>query len=272
MDGTESLVCCKAIATPEREVSVSKREVTSYKAMFGNVDRVREIVDPGAFFESIGPKGRLAKGQVTTRHNHKDLVGKMVAAEETIEGLLTTDKYGVDPVSDRVFSLVRDGIIQTSSFQARFKPSQRVKAKGPDGEPVWHLTTLDLIEAGPADPDFAVNPETRVVAVKGLQEIASVLSNLSGLESQEVWTMDSLKKLSPEDKDALLMILRQMPTGMACEAIIAGMEADNAEDPADGAMGKAVQIVEAYSSARWDGLLERIFNSLTKCRPSAATN
>ena len=114
MEGPDSLVC-KSITAPSPEVSVTKREVTSYKSMFGNVDRVNEIVDPGAFLDSIGPKGRLAKGQVTTRHNHKDLVGKMIHAEETSEGLLTTDKYGSDPVSDRVFSLVRDSIITTSS-------------------------------------------------------------------------------------------------------------------------------------------------------------
>lgn len=255
MEGPDSLVC-KSISAPSPEVSVSKREVTSYKSMFGNVDRVREIVDPGAFLESIGPKCRLAKGQVTVRHNHQDLVGKMLHAEETSEGLLTTDKYGVDPVSDRVFSLVRDGIIETSSFQAKYKAAHRVKAKGPDGEPVWHLTRLDLIEAGPADPDFAVNPETRVVSVKGLQEVASAMSAMSGLHSQEVWTLDALKQLAPEEKDALMMVLRQLPHGMSCEAIMAAMDGEAAEDYSEAA-GKCVQLSEAI--AEW-----KLINSLEK--------
>ena len=38
MEGPDSLVC-KSITAPSPEVSVTKREVTSYKSMFGNVDR-----------------------------------------------------------------------------------------------------------------------------------------------------------------------------------------------------------------------------------------
>ena len=273
MEGPDSLVC-KSIVPPGAEVSVSKREVTSYKSMFGNVDRVREIVAPGAFASWSDLQGAVKKGQIPTRHNHKELVGKMIHAEEDLIGLLTTDKYGTDPVSDRVFSLVRENILTTSSFQASYKASDRVKQKGEDGEPVWVLKSLRLREAGPADPDFAVNPETRVVSVKGLQEVSSVLSRLAGLHSQEVWTMEGLKALSPEDKDALLMVLRQLPHGMACEAIIAEMEGEAAEDEPnyDAAIGKALQITELYRSARVDGLLDRISNSLTKCRQSAATN
>jgi HK97 family phage prohead protease len=238
----EGLVC-KAITPPDAEVSVSKREVTSYKSMFGNVDRVREIVAPGAFASWADLQTTVAKGQIPTRHNHKDLVGKMLHAEETAEGLLTTEKYGTDPVSDRVFSLVRDGILTTSSFQASYKASDRVKQKGPDGEPVWVLKALRLKEAGPADPDFAVNPETRVVAVKGLQEVASVLSNVSILQSQEVWTMDSLKMLSDEDKDALRTILSLLPHGEACESIIAALDGEAAADYTE-ATGKCLQLSE----------------------------
>lgn len=245
MDGT----VCKAITPPDAEISTTRREVTSYKSMFGNVDRVREIVAPGAFASWADLNTSIAKGQIPTRHNHKDLVGKMLHAEEDREGLLTTEKYGTDPVSDRVFSLVRDRILTTSSFQASYKASDRVKQKGEDGEPVWVLKALRLREAGPADPDFAVNPETRVVAVKGLQEVASVLSNLAGLDGQEVWTVDSLKRLSPEDKDALMAILSQMPHGMACEAILAEMQMDAAEDQMEAATGKAMQLSDAI--AEW---------------------
>ena len=256
MEGPDSLVC-KSITAPSPEVSVTKREVTSYKSMFGNVDRVNEIVDPGAFLDSIGPKGRLAKGQVTTRHNHKDLVGKMIHAEETSEGLLTTDKYGSDPVSDRVFSLVRDSIITTSSFQAKFKAAHRVKAKGPDGENVWHLTRLDLIEAGPADADYAVNPETRVVSVKGLQEISRVVSDLSMLNSQETWTLEGLKTLTPEDKDALLILLGQMPTGVSVQSIMAALQSEAAEDYTEAA-GKAQSLADVFREWQEGRLISRL--------------
>lgn len=253
MEGT----VCKAITT-DQEVSVVKREVTSYKSMFGNVDRVREIVEPGAFSSWADLPAAIAKGQIPTRHNHKDLVGKMLHAEEDREGLLTTEKYGTDPVSDRVFSLVRDRILTTSSFQASYKASDRVKQKGADGEPVWLLKSLRLKEAGPADPDFAVNPETRVVSVKGLQEVSQAMSAMSGLHSQEVWTMDALKQLSPEDKDALLMVLRQLPHGMACEAIIAEMEGEAAEDYSEASGKASVQLSEVIRDWKIDRLLSRV--------------
>ena len=274
MEGPDTLVCKSIVPTQDAEVAVSKREVTSYKSMFGNVDRVREIVEPGAFASWAELPQAIAKGQIPTRHNHRELVGKMIHAEEDLLGLLTTEKYGTDPVSDRVFSLVRDRILTTSSFQASYKASDRVKQKGPDGEPVWVLKALGLREAGPADPDFAVNPETRVVSVKGLSDVASALSNVASLDSQEVWTMDSISRLSDDDKESLRIILRLMPAGMACDKILEVLDGGAAVDtaPYEAAAEKAFQITELYRAARLDGLLDRITHGLTKCRPSAAPN
>jgi len=274
MEGPDTLVCKSIVPTQDAEVAVSKREVTSYKSMFGNVDRVREIVEPGAFASWAELPQAIAKGQIPTRHNHRELVGKMIHAEEDLLGLLTTEKYGTDPVSDRVFSLVRDRILTTSSFQASYKASDRVKQKGPDGEPVWVLKALRLREAGPADPDFAVNPETRVVSVKGLSDVASALSNVASLDSQEVWTMDSIARLSDDDKESLRIILRLMPAGMACDKILEVLDGGAAVDtaPYEAAAEKAFQITELYRAARLDGLLDRITHGLTKCRPSAAPN
>lgn len=274
MEGPDTLVCKSIVPTQDAEVAVSRREVTSYKSMFGNVDRVREIVEPGAFASWAELPQAIAKGQIPTRHNHRELVGKMIHAEEDLLGLLTTEKYGTDPVSDRVFSLVRDRILTTSSFQASYKASDRVKQKGPDGEPVWVLKALRLREAGPADPDFAVNPETRVVSVKGLSDVASALSNVASLDSQEVWTMDSISRLSDDDKESLRIILRLMPAGMACDKILEVLDGGAAVDtaPYDAAAEKAFQITELYRAARLDGLLDRITHGLTKCRPSAAPN
>lgn len=263
MEGPHELTTCKAITAPvEAEVSVSKRQVTSYKSIFGNVDRVREIVEPGAFLAGIGPGSPLSRGLVPTRHNHETLVGKMIHAEEDSRGLLTTDQYGSDPVSDRVFSLVRDGILTTSSFKARYPKSARVTRKGADGQPVHHLTALTLTEAGPADPDYAVNPETHVVSVKGLQEVASVLSNMSGLESQEVWTLDSLKRLSPEDRDALASILSMLPHGEAVDSILIALQGEQAEDYSE-ATGKAMQLSEAIAEWNVINRLEKLHRRLS---------
>ena len=56
------------------------------------------------------------------------------------------------------------------------------------------------------------------------------------------------------------------------ERILEMLDGKAAEDGAeyDAAIGKAFQLTELYRAARLDGLLDRISNSLTKCRPSAA--
>ena len=84
--------------------------------------------------------------------------------------------------------------------------------------------------------------------------------------------MDSIARLSDDDKESLRVILRLMPSGMACEKILEVLDGKAAEDGAeyDAAIGKAFQLTELYRAARLDGLLDRISNSLTKCRPSAA--
>ena len=268
MEASADLLTCKAITTPEPEVSTSKREVTSYKSMFGDVDRidrVREFVRPGVFSWWPELASSVAKGRIPTRHNHKELVGVMIHAEETGEGLLTTEKYGTDPVSDRVYSLVRERILTTSSFQASYKASDRIAHKGTDGKPVWELRNLRLKEAGPADPDFAVNPETRVVAVKGLQQVAEALSNMAGLDRNEAWTMDLLRSMSSEDKDSLASILSMLPHGEAVDSILVALQGEQAADYSE-ATGKALQLSEAieeWQLGRINDRLEKISRRLS---------
>lgn len=248
------------VPSQDAEVSVAKREVTGYKSTWGTVeafDRVREFTRPGTFSSWVGLQKAISRKQIACRHNHKDFVGVVIHAEEDREGLLTTEKYGQDPISDRVFGLVRDGILVTSSFQASYKASDRIKHKGPDGQPVWELTSLRLKEAGPADPDFAVNPETRVVSVKGLQEISRVVSDLSMLNSQETWTLEGLKTLTPEDKDALLILLGQMPTGVSVQSIMAALQREAAEDYTEAA-GKAQSLADAFREWQEGRLLSRL--------------
>jgi HK97 family phage prohead protease len=263
MDGLHELTTCKAIIAPkDAEVSVSKRQVTSYKSIFGNVDRVREIVEPGAFLAGIGPGSPFARGQVPTRHNHETLVGKMIHAEEDSRGLLTTDQYGTDPVSDRVFSLVRDGILTTSSFKAKYRKDSRITKKGPDGQPVHHLTALTLTEAGPADPDYAVNPDTHVVAVKGLGEVAAAMQRVAGLDGQERYTAEGLAMLTDEERDMLVALLSGFDVGRSVQEIIASIRGEQAADYSE-ATGKAMQLSDAI--AEWEVInrLEKLHRRLS---------
>lgn len=166
------LVVVKSTEVPTAPVAYNTRarEITQYVAIFGNIDRQNEITRKGAFAESIrNPRGRLRRGLVAVKYNHTKLVGKALDAVEDETGLLLTEKFATDRESDRVYNLMREGMLTTASFKAAV-PQGGYVPDMVDGVKIRHLVQADLHEAGPVDPDLAVNPETYVVSIKALPE------------------------------------------------------------------------------------------------------
>lgn len=193
MDG----LICKTSEVPTPAFEVSKREVHAYVSIFGNLDSVGDIVERGAFYDSItGPESRVAKGLVPVKHNHEHIVGTNLHAEEDSRGLLTVQRYHTDTNSDRIFGMVRDGIIPTFSFKARIPKGGQARKKAADGSSFNHLTKMVLLEAGPADPDLAVNDRTYVVATK-----AQTFKAL--FDEEEDWLAKALGIMSREEKEAM---------------------------------------------------------------------
>lgn len=187
----------KTSEVPIPAFEVSKREVHAYVSIFGNLDSVGDIVERGAFAESItGPGNRVAKGLVPVKHNHERIVGKTLHAEEDSRGLLTVQRFHTDPESDRIFGMVRDGIIPTFSFKARIPKGGQTRKKTADGTAYNALSKMVLLEAGPADPDLAVNDSTFVVATKA-QNFRELF------DAEEDWLAKALELMSDEDKAAM---------------------------------------------------------------------
>lgn len=192
MDG----LICKTSEVPSPSFEVSKREVHAYVSIFGNLDSVGDIVERGAFSGSIGPGSRVEKGLVPVKHNHERIVGKTLHAEEDSRGLLTVQRYASDPESDRIFGMVRDGFIPTFSFKAWIPKGGRSRKKAADGSSFNSLSKLVLFEAGPADPDLAVNDSTYVVSTKAV--------NFRALfDDDSDWVAKALDLMSEDEKDAM---------------------------------------------------------------------
>lgn len=161
------------LTTAPISVDQRQREVTQYVAIFGNLDRQNEITHKGTFVESItNPRGRLRRGLVPVKHNHTTIVGKARHAEEDEIGLWLVEKFATDKTSDRIYNLMVEGMLPTASFKAAV-PAGGYVAETRDGMKIRHLVLADLHEAGPVDPDLAVNPETYVVSIKALADFES---------------------------------------------------------------------------------------------------
>lgn len=249
----------KSTEAPLVQFETTKREAHAYVSIFGNRDAVGDIVHRGAFAKSIGPESRVARGLVPVKHNHETIVGKMLAASEDSTGLLTVQKYATDAESDRIFGMVREGIIPTFSFKARI-PEGGARREKASGVVTQHLTELDLLEAGPADPDLAVNDSTFVAAIKGLPDVAAAMGALASLLNAETWSVQTLERLTDEERDALRMFVGSLPlVGRAVGSMMEAMDASDAEAEMDKAMQldeaiglwKVQRSIEAIGGLRW---------------------
>lgn len=55
-----------------------------------------------------------------------------------------------------------------------------------------------------------------------------------------------------------MAILSQMPHGMACEAILAEMQGEAAEDAMEAATGKAMQVAELFEKWKYGQITARL--------------
>lgn len=244
MDG---VTVCKTSEVPAPAFEISKREVTAYVSIFGNLDSVGDIVEPGAFDFS-----RVAKGLVPVKHNHERIVGKTVDASQDATGLLTVQKYGADPESDRIFGMVRDGIIPTFSFKARIPKGGQNRKKNADGQSVNYLTKMILLEAGPADPDLAVNDRTYTVSTKAMSDLASIVDVIDGLRFGG-------GDLGDEEREALRRFVAALPVVGKCLTSFIQEPLPETPTPDMGVeLGKALQLSDAIEDWQLGRLLARV--------------
>ena len=148
----------------------------AYVARFGNVDRVNEVISPGAFktVESF-----ISNGWIGVNHNMASLpIAYIESAVQDSHGLLVSAKWHSTPEAQACRAVVTERLKAGKSVKCSigykvldsFKDIQ-------DGRSVTRLTSLDLFEASIVN--LPANPAADVLSAKS--------------EGGKVLTLDDLK-------------------------------------------------------------------------------
>lgn len=240
----------KTTESPAPTVETSKREVVAYVSIFGNLDSVGDIVEYGQPFDL----SRVEKRLVPVKHNHETIVGKTPGAGQDSIGMWTAQRYFTDPISDRIFGMVADGTIPTYSFKARILKGGANKRKNADGVLVNYLSKMVLYEAGPADPDLAVNDQTYTVSAKSMADLGSLVDALDGMRVGR-------GELSDEEREALRSFVAGLPlVGKCLSSFLTDSEvpAEAVVDETEAITGKALQLDEAIEAWQIEQLAGRL--------------
>lgn len=143
-------------------------------SVFGNTDSQNDVVDKGAFTETLKEwAAKAAKGlrlPVIWSHDWSDpysLLGEVKSAEETADGLLVKGALDLDnPKAAQVYNQMKSGRINQFSFAATTPetPGSWSLEEDADGRVIQHLKRLDLIEVGPTLR--GANTATQLVSIK----------------------------------------------------------------------------------------------------------
>lgn len=141
-------------------------------AVFGNVDSQGDVIDKGAFSDTLNDW--TLKGQpipIIWSHDWDDPFSHIggvdpAKAEQTDEGLLINGQLDLDnPTGAQVYKLMKSGRVAQFSFAATTADGGwTLTEDSTTGAIVQHLTKLDLIEVGPTLR--GANQETHLVAIK----------------------------------------------------------------------------------------------------------
>lgn len=138
--------------------SVEGRTVSGYASVFGNRDKVGDIVQAGAFAKTLKERGKRVK----VFYNHMYPIGMPVKIAEDEKGLYTESVLSKTARADEILELIKDGVIDEMSFAYEVidhKPMQ-------NGGRI--LKELKLFEYGFVD--FGANEKAQIVGVKSLIE------------------------------------------------------------------------------------------------------
>jgi len=131
-----------------------------YASVFSNVDRVRDVVMPGAFSKALEKNGN----RMILMSNHRNNVG-VADVKEDNKGLFVTGYINQETQTGREgYSLLKMGAVNKMSFGYEIKKEKWVVAE--DGKEYNELR--ELVPHEVSFVDFPCNPQAEITAVKAV--------------------------------------------------------------------------------------------------------
>ena len=161
--------------TLDRPLEIKAEDVAAdgtfegYGSVFGNIDSYRDIVEAGAFDESL--KKHASKGTLPAmlwQHRWTEPIGVYTSMKEDARGLYVKGQLNLEVEKGReAHALLKQGALRGLSIGYRVLESDYDKDKN-----VYFLKELDLMEVSLVT--FPANDEANVMGVKDAPEFKSL--------------------------------------------------------------------------------------------------
>lgn len=203
---------------------------TAYVARFGNVDRVKEVIDPGAFKNL---SGFATDGWVGLNHDMQRLpVALIESAKQDQAGLLVTARWHSTPEAQACRAVVRERMAAGKSVKCSIGYRVLDSCKDyRDGQAVTRLTALEIFEASIVN--LPANPAADVVSAKSQE--ARVDGKILTLDALKAW-LDAETKAGRVLSRANAGKLREWHTGLSsmCDQLKEMLDAYDPQEPPHG--------------------------------------
>jgi len=182
------------------KASDEKGLVEAYVSIFGNVDSYDEVIERGAFRESLEKK--LPKG--VWAHNWDKPIAKTIEAEEDEKGLRIKGKLVLEvQQAKEAYALLKEGVIDEFSIGYSVLKDEVNRETG-----IRTLKKLRLYEWSPVL--VGANPDTEVIGVKNAEKKEKKeVKEVKEIKEEDA-KKDESKVLSIENKELVKDIISQL--------------------------------------------------------------
>jgi HK97 family phage prohead protease len=203
-------------ATAEATEDGPPGEFTALVSAFGNEDSQGDIVEKGAFTNTLKEwDGRGRPIPVVWAHKFDDpemFLGHYTAAQETDAGLQLTGLLDLEhPKAERVHKLMKSGLVVEFSISGLVRDYELIEKDDDEGEDDWgwfapmRIKDIDLWEAGPCFK--GANANTELLSIKSLATRVPVLRKEGRVLAQR--HVDSLKEAHQMLGDIITAVEKQ---------------------------------------------------------------
>jgi uncharacterized protein len=176
---------------------------TGYGSVFGNVDSYGDIIQPGAFKNTLINGGKKVK--LLWQHLSDQPIGVYTNIQEDSYGLLVTGQINLDVQQGaEAYALLKQGALDGLSIGF-----QTVRSDIDETSGIRTLTEIKLWEISLVT--FPANELATVTTVKSALELSRVLAALNEKQLSEVRDLINTFNTSPQDVSAPPVVIDEHP-------------------------------------------------------------